>query len=83
MTETDDKVTMEDYLDDLDEDPEPATTDEEYEYPYPYRRNKNEHGTPQRCRYCGEDFPTAGRRNHWLNRHQSHCDAKEEYYDAE
>jgi len=67
------KVTMEDYLDpdggtqDDDRADEPPTS------PYPYSRGRNEHGTAQRCRWCGEGYETRGRRNYMLNRHEAEC----------
>jgi hypothetical protein len=76
-------VSMQDYLDgNVDDDPGPGTTETSEttnrESPWLYSRNHNDNGTPQRCRYCGADFPTQGRRNHMLNRHEAECEERDQ-----
>lgn len=71
--------TMQDYLDADADDSERDTSDESASgSPWPYDRNLNDNGTAQRCRYCGEEFPTSGRRNYSLNVHEANCEERDE-----
>jgi len=71
-----DDVTMQDYLEDVNTEQQQTTSDDDPGSGYPYDQNTNRHGTPQRCRWCGKDFETLGRRNHWLNMHESDCEER-------
>ena len=71
--------TMQDYLDgDADANESDTADESESSSPWPYDRNFNRKGTPQRCRYCGKDFSTSGRRNYQLNVHEANCEERDD-----